>query len=161
MIAMRTKKTVSEQSRQSLATRAREGLRLYRGQRSIQPGREYASDPGDLGRGIYYTSFKARARGYGEVTQQQVTFSNPLVLSEKEAYTLADQYQTVRIDPPEEMIQQAMKTGVRFDWPAQERVLRLANAERMTRDILAKGHDGLIVVMDGHLEVVDYRPYKK
>lgn len=116
---------------------------LYRG---VKPagGRAFASDPGDFGRGIYWTSVKAQAKAYGpEIRRERVRLDNPLRLTATQAYDLA-----------------ARNYG---KFPRGDEGVMLIRAEAMTRDLLVQGHDGLVVMHrhSGRLEVVDFRPYRK
>lgn len=135
------------------------GLQVYRGTRKTT--KPFASDPGDFGRGIYYATRFHVAKHYGVVTKSVIKLSNPLILTVAEAYRLADFYQTVRLPDEEwrELWVTLRQIGRgHFLNAIQER--QLQNAERFTRDMLAKGHDGLVVIhKHGYLEVVDYRPY--
>lgn len=116
------------------------GINVFRGQRPVG-ARGYASDPGDFGRGIYYTTSGHRAQahgGKGSVSQQVIRFSNPIVLAVEAAYDLAEQYGTVQGGDE-----------------------RMDGAQRVTNDMIQKGHDSMIVVFGdrGELEIVDYRPF--
>lgn len=128
------------------------GIIVYRG---IRPKYEkvFASDPGDFGRGVYWTTSKARAKSYSSnIITARIVFNNPLILTVNEAYDLADHYNTINeIDIDK----------------------RIKNAEIFTRDMLSFGFDGLISIrltrkhkykeMSFHseLEIVDYRSYMK
>lgn len=115
---------------------------LYRGENEpgLMGNREYAHDPGDFGRGIYWTTELAQAKCYGKVRKARVSLSNPLYLTAEEAYDLADKEYGSTV----------------HGFPAD----RLRKAEHMTLDLLRKGYDGLVVQhKNGRLEVVDYRPY--
>lgn len=129
------------------------GINAWRGIRE-RYGREYASDPGDFGRGIYYTTSRARARAYGgeNLIKQNIKLKNPLILDDKSAYDLAaGQYSTVG--------------------PAHTMEERMKNAERFTRDLIDMGYDGVVSVRKKsrytsggpptELEVVDFSPYFK
>ena len=130
------------------------GIPVRRGTRPLRVNKPYASDPGDFGRGIYYSTNWYHARSYAtrdeDVAKSIIKFNNPLVLSDEEAYNLADKFGTINL--PDE------------DWklPYEQRIHKLlANAENMTRYMLKLGHDGLISVKKRTLEIVDYRPYDK
>jgi len=106
---------------------------------------------------VHYSTSGHRAASYGVTSQKIIKFKNPLVLSVKDAYDLSEKYGTI---------------NNRFDNP-------LENAERMTKDLIKQGYDGLIAVTrtpkfrlgrngyafstpesnGGELEIVDYRPY--
>ena len=115
---------------------------LHRGERTNKPGCEFASDPGDFGRGIYWTTTKVRAFQYGEVRTEKVRFESPAVMSLEDAYRLCDQFNCIG-------------HGV-----SQEQ--RLLNCEALTKFMLAKGYDSLIAIdsRSDSLEIVDYRPYR-
>lgn len=127
------------------------GIPVRRGEKPRLAGRAYATDAGDFGRGIYYSTHYHRAKSYGPVTKSVIKFSNPLVLTAEESYALANQFHTV-ILPEEDLV--ALRS------PKQRESRLLANAEALTRYMLSQGHDGLIVVDRGVLEIVDYRPYR-
>lgn len=153
---------------------ARNGLLVYRGIRERRADQPFASDPGDFGRGVYYTTSLSRAKAYSKTVESKtIRFDNPLLLLVEQAYQLADSYQTVRL--PDDWRGECLKrfptlkdhyrgtreAGCRCQ---EERALALLqNAERMTRDMLGRGIDGLLSVneMLDEVEVVDYRPYKK
>lgn len=131
------------------------GIFVYRGERP-RNGKVYSSDPGDLGRGIYYTTSWHRARSYATsdalVKKSLVRFCNPLILTIAQAYDLSDQFHTVRL-PDDEL--------ERIRLPAARDAKLIENAERLTQHLLSQGHDGLISIDRNHqLEVVDYRPYR-
>lgn len=153
--------SLSPETTARIQAKAKKGIPVSRGIRPALASRPFVSDPGDLGRGIYYTTNYHRARCYGEVQKSVIVFSNPLVLSVDDAYALADKYQTVRIEPDMALVEQLKQQGKR--WADYEQEQRLRNAEKMTQDLLAQGFDGLISVSTGRrveLEIVDYRPYK-
>lgn len=115
------------------------GKRLWRGTK------ERPSDPGDIGQGTYYTTHFARAKNYGKAEGHEVALKNPLVLSEGEAYALADKYGTITGDPTRPGI------GAGPEFP------RMLGAERMSKEISAQGHDGIVMVRrSGDLEVVKF-----
>lgn len=69
---------------------------MYRGVRPKKHGKDYASDPGDLGKGEYWTSNIHYARGYGKTTKKKIRLKNPLHLTASQASILIDRYKTVR-----------------------------------------------------------------
>ena len=96
------------------------GRLLYRGIREHGP-----TDPGDLGVGTYFSTSKARARGYGRLTESVVCLKSPLVLSRSQAYALIDDhFETCRGD---------------FE-------IRKWGAEDATRMLQGLGFDGLVAV---------------
>jgi len=122
-------------------------MKVYRGERSEKLDRVFQSDPGDLGRGVYYDTHKARAKSYGDVIiERQLQFQNPLELPYAIAYLLAEKFETIR----------------GRDGEALSAEQRLKNAEALTRWLLEEGYDGLIARRkNGYAEVVDFRPFKK
>ena len=144
-----------------------EGIMAYRGETEgrLRRGKSYSSDPGDLGRGVYYTVTKARAKTYGKVRRTRLIFDNPVVLSMSDAYELAGTYGTVQ--PPEDIQEQIIEMKMQdpsIDVPAMIEALRMKAATEMTMDLLELGHDGLIAVQIGRareIEIVDYRTYAK
>lgn len=131
---------LEEQQWKGIIERAKKGIQVWRG---LKPSGHAPSDPGDLGKGVYHSTMKARAKSYGPtLTRVTLKFKNPLVVTAKEAYNIAEKYKTVRGTQEE----------------------RHAGALQMTKDLLAKGYDGLIAVSNfrdvTELEVVDYRPVK-
>ena len=119
------------------------GVKVWRGE-GERYVREFASDPGDFGRGIYWTTSHARARAYGgkKTVPNVIKFKNPLVLPVNEAYDIAGRFGTIQEHSEEK---------------------RIKNSEAMTHHLLSLGYDGLVSVseMGDELEVVDFRPYKK
>lgn len=121
--------SLTPQAIKKLERRFRKGVKLWRGVGG--PPR----DPGDLGIGTYYSSYKARARQYArpDLMTDTVRLDAPWVLGDEEAYTqIADRYGTVR--GPE----------------------RTRGAIQATVDMIEAGHDGLVSVntLTGGLEVV-------
>jgi hypothetical protein len=132
------------------------GIEVRRGERKRSHNKPFATDVGDFGRGVYYTSNYHQARTYGSVTKSVLKLKNPLVLTVDEAYKLSDQYQTVRLSDEEHM---ALYNKFGRDRTSIVQAKMLENAEKFTKDMIAKGHDGLIVIHKGRLEIVDYSPY--
>lgn len=140
------------------------GLPARRGIRPHHPGRPYAHDPGDLGRGIYYDTNWNRARSYAlsdmHVSKSVIKFDNPLVVTDHEAYAIANEFKTVRLPDTDIMkLHAQLPSSARMSDAITSELVK--NAEKMTRALLAKGHDGLIAIHpNGNLEIVDYRPYR-
>jgi hypothetical protein len=114
-----------------------DGLKLWRGWKTAG---DSPADPGDFGAGTYYTTHQVRAKQYGpDLKQHTIIFKNPLVMTVKQAYDLADKYHTVR------GTQEERKNG----------------ALEMSRYLRSRGHDCLIAVTVfrgvHELEVVDFR----
>lgn len=102
------------------------GMSLWRGHTEPSKSR-FAHDPGDFGRGVYWTSSCARAKCYGKSLKRAVIkLQSALVLSVSDAYALAAKYGTV---------------GPQFSMDQ-----KLANASRMTEELKAQGYDGLVSV---------------
>ena len=142
---------LDDKTKQSIKLRIVYGIPVRRGIRKIFWSREYISDPGDFGRGVYYDTNYHRAKTYGEVTKSILKLTNPIVLSSSEAYEIAEKFQTVRLHDSWYMqndSQDSMKA-------------RLNNAQKMTEFLLNQGYDGLAAVNTkmGSIEIVDYRPY--
>jgi len=119
-------------------------LKLYRGETKLEPGKTYATDPGDLGAGIYYTDDRATAKAYSkDVRTVVLKFEHPLVLSASEASVLSEKYHTVHGTEEE----------------------RLLGARRMSLDLLKLGYDVLIVsgydTPKGYHTVVDLRTARR
>lgn len=132
------------------------GIPVRRGAKS-KLNQEYATDVGDFGRGIYYSTNYIVAKQYGPVEKSSIKFTNPLVISDEEAYEIATQYQTVRLSDKREL-ELFQQFGNRNKEIAKKEMLK--NALHLTLDILENGHDGLVVVKNGRLEIVDYRPWR-
>jgi len=123
---------------------AKRGIKVYRGTRRNKG--EFISDPGDFGRGIYYSTSKSIAKCYGQVEESIIRFKNPFVMNYNEAYEcVAEQWDTLHGSNKK----------------------RIRNAEQLTFDMLIAGYDGFVAVGVGMfdkkgiiLEVVDYRSYK-
>lgn len=139
-----------------------EGMPVNRGVRPIRSERGYATDPGDFGRGIYYDTSFHRAKSYGKVATSILKLKNPLVLTAKEAYALAEWFHTVKLDDDviHRLATQARSEGKRPEDTIREELVR--NAKAMTDWMLSSGHDGLAAIgSGGSIEIVDYRPYIK
>jgi len=105
----------------------------------------FKSDPGDFGRGIYYTTAYSQAlHGYGggdpeKVTQTIIKFKNPIVLTGDEAYEMAIEYETLRQNLPEDLVKWPL--GKAKQWVKDNPFgieNRIKNAERLTMDMLKK-----------------------
>jgi hypothetical protein len=142
---------LEDKTKKSIHNRIISGIPVRRGFRKIFCERDYISDPGDFGRGIYYDTNYYRAKTYGEVTKSILKLTNPVVLSNGEAYEIAEEFQTVRLNDnwyEQNNFEDSMKA-------------RLSNARRMTEFFLNQGYDGLasVNIAMGSIEIVDYRPY--
>jgi hypothetical protein len=142
---------LEDKTKQSIRLKIISGISVRRGIHKTFWEREYISDPGDFGRGIYYDTNYHRAKTYGEVTKSVLKLTNPIVLSSSEAYEIAEKFQTVRLND---------------DWYTKNNSqdsmrARLSNAKKMTEFLLNQGYDGLAAVniKMGSIEIVDYRPY--
>lgn len=139
------------------------GIPVRRGVSTHRPKLPYQTDPGDFGRGIYYTTNYYHALQYAKgerdkVSKEVIKFENPLVLDADEAYALANKYETIVQDvskAPEDL--DSFKAWIKKNPYTPE--VKLKNAERLTRDMIDQGYDGLIVIQRERLEIVDYRPY--
>jgi hypothetical protein len=100
------------------------------------------SDPGDFGRGIYWSTVKERAECYAQdgLLHEELFFSNPLIISCGKAYDMGIAYGTVgpKVNDDHRML-----------------------AAHTTLWLLLLGYDGLFSVRDDETEIVDYRPYAK
>lgn len=89
-------------------------------------GHRYRSDAGDYGRGEYWIQNRAIARAYGKVIAKTIRLTNALHLESNEIVILArDVYGTT------------MNKGKNH--------CTFEAAGRLTKDMLAKGHDGIVV----------------
>jgi hypothetical protein len=68
-------------------------IKAYRGEKS------YASDPGDFGRGQYWSTSKAVAKCYGVMRSKILYLNRPILMTVKEAYDLAGEFGTITGDP--------------------------------------------------------------
>lgn len=123
------------------------GMKVYHGELPLRKGEKVATDAGDLGRGIYYSSSESVARAHAgkkNVTVKNLVISRPLIISEADAYSiLVEEYKTVNAPTMED---------------------RISEAQKLTDDMIAQGYDGLVSVRlmkDGtrQYEIVDYSPY--
>jgi len=102
-------------------------MEMYRGEgvnAEAKQERGFASDPGDYGRGEYWTDSQAFASNYGTVRKTVIELRNAL-----------------RLDPNEMVRLIRDEYGMTKAWLPQRE--RIAAAERFTRDMLAKGYDGI------------------
>ncbi len=116
---------------------------LYRGV-TDKRGKEFASDPGDFGRGEYWSSDPHVAKAYSsKVKCETIVLFNPIQLLEIEAYILADDmYGTIRG-------KNKIGSG------CGEIKDRLENSSKLTADLVSLGHDGFVVYKEsGEVEVV-------
>ena len=98
-------------------------MEMYRGEgvnAEAKQERGFASDPGDYGRGEYWTDSQAFASNYGTVRKTVIELRNAL-----------------RLDPNEMVRLIRDEYGMTKAWLPQRE--RIAAAERFTRDMLAKG----------------------
>lgn len=105
-------------------------MRMYRGLSGRRNHPDFASDPGDYGRGEYWVCTRDHAAIYaqhgGEVLETEIHLKNALYLSSSDIVEQAKRYGTT--------------SGTRDD--------RLAASEQLTRAMQAKGYDG--IVSDGY-----------
>jgi hypothetical protein len=104
-------------------------MRMWRGvkQPAEHLNKHFASDPGDYGRGEYWSNNQEFSSLYGDLIEREIYLVNALRLSSKEISTLArDIYGTTRME--------------------HTAADRLAASERLTADIRARGHDGIVVL---------------
>jgi hypothetical protein len=118
-----------------LRERLRAGMPVWRGLRD--PDRRPA-DPGDFGRGVYFTTARCRAGCYGAPFRMCLALRNPLILTCEEAYAqIADRFGTI--------------SGAAFDprGGAGEFTPRALRAGEATSALQAAGYDGLVVINEG------------
>ena len=87
---------------------------------------------------------------HGNVTKSIIVFKNPIILTREESYELSDKFHTVRLSDEDYL-------KFRDNEERTEQLLK--NAKALTDYMISLGHDGLISVGRGELEIVDYRPY--
>ena len=109
---------------------SRKMMRVFRGERPILPHGMFATDPGDFGRGIYFTTALPRARAIagtaGKVVKMVMDVSEFLLIDMGEAYRIADAYGTVD-----------------KKFTVEE---KMRNAQAMRDELVAEGFKGLIAV---------------
>jgi len=135
-----------------------DGIPVRRGTRPFKKGKEYSTDTGDFGRGIYYTTNYYQAKQYGEISKSILKLQNPLIIDSQEAYQLSNKYNTVVI-PDEEILNIINQYG-KDDLEKKREEIKMRNAQQLTQDMLDDGYDGLVVIVDSRMEIIDYRPYK-
>lgn len=142
---------VTDETKQQIFLKATtEGIPVNRGIKPHRASVPYTSDPGDFGRGIYYSTNWHRARSYAtsekDVEKSVIKFKNPAVLTDHEAYKISERFHTIVLSDEEF---KAIKGY-------QERIQKLLdNALEMINYMIGQGYDGF---KDGNLEIVDYRP---
>jgi hypothetical protein len=133
---------------------------VYRGIGKKLSGAEYSSDPGDLGRGVYYSSSRSYAKLYGKlvgphsrplVVQRKVVVRNPKVIGNQEFVELRDKYGTVW---PEWSLTATDDDFDRLEalhdllgpeaYHAKLLADRLAGADRMRKGMLREGFGGVV-----------------
>jgi hypothetical protein len=104
-------------------------MAMFRGESvdsELKRQRGFASDPGDYGRGEYWTDSQEFAATYGEVRTSVIQLKNALRLELKTmAQLIRDEY------------------GMTQAWKPHE--FRIAAADRFTSDMKSKGYDGIVV----------------
>ena len=132
------------------------GVPVFRGEFGKMPKRGFRHDVGDFGRGVYYTSVLNQARAYGsDIRRVVLVLKHPLILGVEDAYDLSDDFEILHQKLPSELEGEELRA-----WVVAHPRDALGCAERMTRALLGRGFDGLVVVhRGGRLEIVDYRPY--
>jgi len=133
------------------------GKRLHRGERALKFGQVYSSDAGDFGRGIYYSTSYSRACQYGTVHTRTIRLYNPLILSDQEAYSLSDHYETVKLR--DSTMNEIFNQVSRSEFHRAVSARLLFNSQRMTNSLVNQGYDGLISIRlrGGELEVVCFK----
>jgi hypothetical protein len=100
-------------------------MKMFRGTKSQRPHAEFASDPGDYGRGVYWAATREFALIYGDqVVEGDVHLRNALRLA------------------PDEVCRLARSTGITVLEDGKE--MRLKAAERFTAEMKSKGYDGIV-----------------
>jgi pterin-4a-carbinolamine dehydratase/GNAT superfamily N-acetyltransferase len=125
-------KELSQTTINALKERLVTGVVVYRG---VKPAGSAPADPGDFGRGTYFSSKAYRAQTYGRLTSEKLTLQNPLVLSAHEAYDkLTNLHDTIHGKNRE------------------------TNAKLVTQKLQARGYDGLAIVnvRGGEIEYVRF-----
>lgn len=126
----------------------RSGLRMFRGRKARRhPTLGFSTDPGNYGRGVYWTTDPDVAWFYADYDEAAVEagvvrLASPLVLDAASAAALREGRGTVRAPGDDRD---------RFEE-------RLAAADALTRELLAAGRDGVAVLHRSSLEVVVFRP---
>lgn len=122
------------------------GMTLHRG---VKEAGRAPADPGDFGQGTYYSTSQARARCYGKLTSSTVKLSNPLILTDEEAYTqIADRFGTISGVPGQPCSR------------IRQPDARPACSATATATLRAEGYDGVVALNlgvnlgNGELEVV-------
>jgi hypothetical protein len=101
-------------------------MKMYRGTKSKRRHTEFASDPGDYGRGVYWAASKVFARIYGDlIAEGDIHLKNALRLA------------------PDEVGRLARSTGATVMQDGIDK--RLSAAERFTTEMKARGYDGIVV----------------
>ena len=101
-------------------------MTMYRGIRSAKLHAEFASDPGDYGRGVYWAATREFAVIYGdEIICDEVCLSNAFRMDHSEVCKVARERGITRIEDGHEA--------------------RLIAAEAYTKELLALGYDGIVV----------------
>jgi len=125
----------------------------------------YATGPGDLGRGVYYTDDRGLANMYGAYNNRKdgvvhhrvIEVVNPKIVTHKRAYEYAKQYGTVNpeIDFETEFPGISVKDAVDM-----HRIMRVGGAKKLRADLLGQGHKGMVALNSsgqlGGSEVVMY-----
>jgi hypothetical protein len=113
-----------------LRTRLRVGMNVWRG---TNGGAHRPADPGDFGRGTYYSTSFFRAQCHGKVSRVSLRLDNPLILTVEEAYSqIADRFLTVR-----------GTSDYAGAGPFSDRELRALEATQAMIDL---GYDGVVSV---------------
>jgi hypothetical protein len=101
-------------------------MRMYRGTNSNRRQREYASDPGDYGRGDYWAATRDFALNYGDlIVEGDIHLQNALRLT------------------PDEVCRLARSSGATVMEDGHDK--RIRAAERFTAEMKAKSYDGIVV----------------
>jgi len=70
---------------------------MYRGIGTNKNHIKYSSDPGDYGRGEYWTNSKEFAADYGEVLEKIIELENVYYIPKVELIKIIDKYQTCKM----------------------------------------------------------------
>lgn len=103
-------------------------MKMYRGlkKESEHLHEEFASDPGDYGRGEYWTDDLEFAAGYGNVISKEIELNNVYCIPRDEVLPLIYEYETC-------------KSGL-------TREQRLENTTRLTEMFKAKGYSAVLTM---------------
>lgn len=99
-------------------------MNMYRGEGNNKNSEHFSTDPGDYGRGIYWTNLSEMAEVYGKVSTKLIELSRVYFVPREKLMALIEEYRTCKMhDGQDKRLQGAQKLTDYFKSLGAEAVL--------------------------------------